>query len=149
MNALCDIFTNITDGENLILEKDKIYHVRQDDSFEFTGYFCTNTAKRNENPDGLRRTAMFLKNKKNVVIDGNGATVVVHGKMTPFLFDRCKNITVKNLAVDYACPTMSEFRVLSNENGICDIKINSDCLFRVEDNNLIWQGENDENGNPY
>ena len=149
MNELCNLFLNINDGENLTLEKDKIYHVRQDDSFEFTGYFCTNTAKRNENPDGLRRTAMFLKNKKNVVIDGNGATVVVHGKMTPFLFDRCKNITVKNLAVDYACPTMSEFRVLSNENGICDIKINSDCLFRVEDNNLIWQGENDEKGNPY
>ncbi len=148
-NELCNLFIGINDNENLTLEKGKVYHIMQDDSFEFEGYFCTNTAKRHENPKGLRRTAMFLKNKKNIVIDGNGATVMVHGKMTPFLFDNCENITVKNLTVDYACPTMTEFRVLKNENGVCTIKINPDCLFRVEENNLIWQGENDKNGNPY
>lgn len=148
-NELCNLFLNINDNENLTLEKGKVYHIMQDDSFEFEGYFCTNTAKRHENPKGLRRTAMYLNNKKNIVIDGNGATVMVHGKMTPFLFDNCENITVKNLTVDYACPTMSEFKVLSNENGVCVIKINPDCLFRVEENNLIWQGENDKNGIPY
>ncbi|MBR3818726.1 MAG: hypothetical protein IKJ41_06205 [Clostridia bacterium] len=148
-NELCKLFLNIDNNESIILEKGKVYHVRQDDSFEFEGYYCTNTAKKHENPNGLRRTAMFLKNKKNIAIDGNGATVIVHGKMTPFLFDNCENIAVKNLTVDYACPTMAEFRVLSNENGVCKIKINPDCLFRIEDDNLIWQGENDKNGNPY
>lgn len=148
-NELCNLFININDNENLALEKGKVYHIMQDDSFEFEGYFCTNTAKRHENPKGLRRTAMYLNNKKNIVIDGNGATVIVHGKMTPFLFDNCENITVRNLSVDYACPTMTEFKVLSNENGVCKIRINPDCLFRVEENNLIWQGENDKNGNPY
>ncbi len=148
-NELCNLFLNINDGENLTLEKDKVYHVRQEDSFEFEGYYCTNTAKRHENPNGLRRTAIFLKDKKNIVIDGNGAKVIVHGKMTPFLFDECENITVKNLTVDYACPTMAEFRVLSNEDGVCVIRINPDCLFRVEGDNLIWQGENGSDGKPY
>lgn len=148
-NELCSLFLNINDGETLILEKEKVYHIRQDDSFEFEGYYCTNTAKRHENPNGLRRTAMFLKNKKNIVIDGNGAKVIVHGKMTPFLFDKCENITVKNLTVDYACPTMAEFRVLSNENGVCVIRINPDCLFRVDGDNLIWHGEKGSDGKPY
>ncbi len=148
-NELCRLFLNVNDGETLTLEKDKIYHVRQEDSFDFDGYYCTNTAKRNENPNGFRRTAMFLENKKDIVIDGNGASVIVHGKMTPFLFDRCENITVKNLTIDYARPTMTEFRILSNENGVCKIKINPDCLFRIEDNNLIWQGENGPDGVPY
>ena len=149
MNELCNIFLNISDGETVTLEKGKVYHVRQDDSFELKGYFCSNTAKKHENPDGLRRTAMFLKDKKNVTVDGNGATVLVHGKMTPFLFDRCENITVKNLTVDYACPTMAEFTVLSNDNGECVIRINPDCLFRIENNELIWQGELGADGKLY
>lgn len=149
MNALSKLFFNIKDGETVILEKDKIYDVRQDDSFELEGYFCTNTAKKHENPNGLRRTAIYLRDKKNIVIDGNGATVLVHGKMTPLLFDRCENITVKNLTVDYACPTMAEFTVLSNENGIYEIKINPECLFRIENGALIWHGENGKDSLPY
>lgn len=149
MNELSELFLNINDGDTVVLEKDKIYHVRQDDSYELYDYYCTNTAKKHENPDGSRRTAIYLKNKKNITIDGNGSTVLVHGKMTPLLFDKCKNITVRNLTVDYACPTMTEFTILSNNDGICVIKINSDCLFRIEKNDLIWQGEPDRNGNPY
>lgn len=149
MNELCKMFLNIENGETVVLEKDKTYHVRQDDSFEMYNYFCSNTAKKHENPDGLRRTAIFLKDKKNITIDGNGATVLVHGKMTPFLFDKCENITVKNLTVDYVCPTMTEFTILSNDNGNCIIKINPDCLFRAKDNDLIWQGENGADGKPY
>ena len=149
MNELSELFLNIRDGDNVVLEKDKIYHVRQDDSFELYGYFCSNTAKKHENPDGMRKTAIYLKNKKNITVDGNGATVMVHGKMTPLLFDRCENIAVRNLTVDYACPTMTEFTILSNNDGKCEIKINSECLFCIEGNDLIWQGESDENGKPY
>lgn len=149
MNELSELFLNIRDGDNVVLEKDKIYHVRQDDSFELYGYFCSNTAKKHENPDGMRKTAIYLKNKKNITVDGNGATVMVHGKMTPLLFDRCENIAVRNLTVDYACPTMTEFTILSNDDGKCEIKINTECLFRIEGNDLIWQGESDENGKPY
>lgn len=149
MNNLCELFLNINDGEYISLKKNGIYHVRQDDSFELEGYYCSNTAKKHENPNGLRRTAMLLQKKKNVVIDGNGSSVIVHGKMTPFLFDKCENITVKNLTVDYACPTMSEFRVVSYENGEYKIKINPECLFRIDGNNLIWHGETGADGNYY
>lgn len=149
MNRLSNLFLNIKNGETLVLEKNGIYDVRQDDSFELEGCFCTNTAKKHENPNGLRRTAIYMKDKKNIVIDGNGATVLIHGKMTPLLFDRCENITVKNLTVDYACPTMAESTVLSNENGVCTIKINRECLFRVEGNSLIWQGECGKDSLPY
>ncbi|MBE6771934.1 MAG: hypothetical protein E7547_07325 [Ruminococcaceae bacterium] len=149
MNELSGLFLNIYDGDTVVLEKGKTYHVRQDDSFEFTGYYCSNTAKKHENPNGLRRTAIYLKDKKNVTINGNGATLTVHGKMTPLLFDGCENITVRNLTVDYACPTMAEFTVVSNNEGEIVIKINSDCLFRVEGNEIIWQGENSAEGKPY
>ncbi len=149
MNILSELFLNIKDGDTVTLEKDKIYHVRQDDSFELNGYYCSNTAKKHENPTGLRRTAIYLKDKKNITIDGNGASIIVHGKMTPLLFDKSENITVKNLTIDYACPTMAEFTIVSNDDGVCVIKINPECLFRIAGKNLIWQGEPDINGKPY
>lgn len=149
MNELCELIKNIKNSDRLTLAENKIYDVRQDDSFELTGYYCSNTAKKHENPNGLRRTAIFLKEKKDITIDGNGATLLIHGKMTPLLFDKCENITVKNLTIDYARPTMSEFTVLKSKDGICDIKINEDCLFRVEENNIFWLGEEDKNGTPF
>lgn len=149
MNKLSKIFLNIKNGETLVLEKNGIYDVREDDSFELKGYYCTNTAKKHENPDGMRKAAVFMKDKKDVVIDGNGATILVHGKMTPLLFDKCENVTVKNLTVDYACPTMAEFTVISSENGVCTIRINPECLFRIEENKLIWQGEYGKDSLPY
>ncbi len=149
MNELCEIFEKVQDGETVILEANKVYDVRPDDSFFLTGYFCTNTAKKHENPDGTRFVAIYLKDKKNITIDGNGATVLVHGKMTPLLFDRCEGIVVRNLVIDYACPTMTEFTVLSNDNGVCDIRINSDCRFRVDGKELYWRGEDSLDGEPY
>lgn len=149
MNELSRLFLNVDNSSTILLKKAKTYHVRQDDSFELSGFFCSNTAKKHENPDGIRKSAIYLKNKNNIVIDGNGASIIIHGKMTPLLFDRCENITVKNLTIDYACPTMAEFTVLSNENGKCIIRINPECLFRIEGNNLIWHGENGIDGKSY
>lgn len=148
MNELSSIFIDIHDGETVVLEN-RTYHVRQDDSFLKKGYFCTNTAKLHENPDGTRYSAVFLKDRKNITIDGNGAEILIHGKMTPLLFDRCKNITVKNLTIDYACPTMTEFTVLSNDNGNVVIRINDECLFRKNGNDLVWMGETGADGKPY
>lgn len=149
MNELSRLFLNISDGETVMLEKGKVYHVRPGDSFTLEGYFCSNTAKKHENPDGVRHTAIFIKDKKNITVDGNSATVIVHGKMTPIVLVRCENITVKNLTIDYARPTMTEFRVLSNNNGICDLQFNADCTFRIEGNEIYFCGEADENGRPY
>ena len=149
MNELCTLIASARSGDRLALEPGKIYHVRQDDSFELSGYFCTNTAKQHENPDGHRCSAVFLEGKKNIVIDGNGATILVHGKMTPLLFSRCENITIKNLVIDYACPTMTEFTVLENRDGVITIRIHPDCLFRVDGNQLYWRGENGLDGKAY
>ena len=89
MNELSLIFSEASDGDIITLEKDKVYDVRQDDSFSVSGFYCSNSAKQDENPNGMRYSAIFLKNKSNITIDGNGATILVHGKMTPMLFYGC------------------------------------------------------------
>ncbi|MBR3836352.1 MAG: right-handed parallel beta-helix repeat-containing protein [Clostridia bacterium] len=149
MNEISTAFDINKYGGIIRFGKEKVYDVYPEDSFNLTGYFCTNTAKKHENPDGARSVAIYLKDKKNMLIDGNGSTLLIHGKMTPFLFDGCENIVVRNLTVDYACPTMTEFTVLSNNNGVCDIRIHPDCRFRVDGNELYWCGENGADGKPY
>ena len=80
MNEFSKLFLGAQDGDTVVLEKNRTYHVRQDDSFELNGYYCSNTAKADENPAGRRYTAIYLKGKKRITVDGNGATVMVHGK---------------------------------------------------------------------
>lgn len=149
MNEICEIFENAKSNSTITLEKEKTYHIYQDDCFELTGYYCTNTARHNENPSGRRFTALYLKDMKDITIEGNGAKIIVHGKMTPLLFDNCSDITVNNLEIDYFCPTMSEFTVLENKNGVCKIKINEDCLFDVTKNSILWHGERNKKGKYY
>ncbi len=149
MNNLSSFFKNVQHGEKITLAENGVYHVCSEDSYCLKGFYCSNTAKRKENPKGEQHAAIFLQNKKNIKIDGNGAHIIIHGKLTPFIFNCCENITVKNLTVDYAVPTMSEFDVLSSLNGIVDINIHSDCLFDVIGNKLVFHGEKGHNGKYY
>lgn len=149
MNELSSLFQHVTDNATLVLQKDKTYHVRQDDSFVLDGYYCSNSAQKTENPSGRRYTAIYLKEKKNILLDGNGATLLIQGKMTPLVFDHCENITLRNLTIDYACPTMAEFTVISNDNGNAVLQINPECRFRIDQNELFWQGELGLDGTPY
>ena len=149
MNEFSKLFLGAQDGDTVVLEKNRPYHVRQDDSFELNGYYCSTTAKADENPVGRRYTAIYLKGKKRITVDGNGATVMVHGKMTPILLDRCQDITFKNLTIDYACPTMAEIAVQNCVDGEYTLKINPECRFRLEENELFWRGEDGLDGKPY
>ena len=73
MNSLCEIFLKAQSNTTINLEKNKVYDVYPEDSFILDGYFCSNTAKKDENPTGRRFTGVFLKDMKDIVIDGNGA----------------------------------------------------------------------------
>ncbi|MBR2330181.1 MAG: hypothetical protein IKA40_02945, partial [Clostridia bacterium] len=82
MNKLCEIFSSVQDGETVLLDN-RVYDVYQDDCFVLSEYYCSNTASKEENPDGTRFVAVYLKDKNNITIDGKGATIKVHGVMTP------------------------------------------------------------------
>ncbi|MBR5442631.1 MAG: hypothetical protein IKV44_06720, partial [Clostridia bacterium] len=132
MNELSKLFTQVNNGDVITLKKDYVYHISQENGFHLTGFYCSNTAKKQENPAGTRKAAIFLENKRDITIDGNNATILIHGKMTPLVLYKCHNVKIRNLTIDYACPTMSEFDILENNNRRCKIKIHDDCLYRLE-----------------
>lgn len=141
--------SSLKNGETVTLSRGRTYHVYQDDCPRFFGYHASNTATQKENPTGERPTAIFLKNKKNIVIDGQGASLIIHGILTPFLFDSCENVTVKNLTVDYARHTMNEYTVESSKSGEALLRMSEGCLYEITDGKLFFVGEKDKEGKPY
>ena len=97
MNELSELFVRASSGQTITLERGKTYVIAPEDSFRLTGLYFSNTAKADENPHAERFCGIYLEGKENVTIDGNGATILIHGIMTPFIFKNCKNITMKHL----------------------------------------------------
>ena len=148
MCELIKIFENIKNNSKITLEN-KIYHVYEEDCHELFGYFCSNTATIEQNPKGNHKTCILIKDKKNVLIDGDGATVLVHGVITPFIIDNCTNVIIKNLTIEYNRPTMSEFFVKEKRGDEYLLEMTKDTLYSVRDDKIIWQGDADHNGTPH
>ncbi len=55
--------------------------------------------------------AFLLKDLENVVLDFGGATVVLHGRIQPFMVDNCKNLTIQNVKIDYDRPFYTQATV--------------------------------------
>ncbi len=148
MRELLSAIDALRDGETLTLKRGAQYDIRQDECAVLHGYHASNTATRAENPTGERKTAIFLRNKKNITIDGNGATLMIHGIMTPLVIDSCERVTVKNLTVDYARPTMNEYCIESSDGGESILRMAEDCLYEVVEGELFFCGERDQSGKP-
>lgn len=131
--------------QKIIIEFEKgQYDVWPETSIYNTGYYVSNSAPKELNPNGERWSALVLKNMKNVIIKGNDALLMIHGIMTPIIVDECEDILIENLNIDYARSTVSEMTVMSSnpEKGtvfhvdpVADYEI-------IEDGKCIrWLGE--------
>ena len=56
-------------------------------------------------------TAFHLRGLNNVILDFGGATLLLHGRIQPFIIDECENITIRNVTVAYDRAFYSEFDV--------------------------------------
>jgi|GEM_PF-316810 len=81
--------------------------------------------------------ALCLENAHDLTIEGNNTLLVLHGKMVSFALLNCSNITIKNLKVDYARPTMSEMTIREIKNDHADVAIHPDSRYRIDDTGRI------------
>lgn len=88
---------------------------------------------------------VLIKNKKNVTLDFGGATLVMHGKIQPFLIDSSENIKIKNCRVTYNRPPFTEARILESTPEYVRLKLNERCTCRIEDGRLVPFGDGWEN----
>ena len=67
------------------------------------------------NDNGLKRSAFPIIGINGLEIDGNGSDFIFHGKMLPFIIENSKNITIKNLSIDWQVPFTLEGKVMAND----------------------------------
>ena len=90
-------------------------------------YFISNTASKEENPDPTKHIGLWIKDMKNLVIDGGGAHLITHGEMTSFVIDQSKNITLRNFTLKAADPSVTEMEVIDTTTYTATFKIHPNC----------------------
>ena len=88
---------------------DKQYHFSKEDS-EFVNVHFSNT-NTIENP--YKHVMFKIKDENELIIEGNSAEIIFHGDINTFLIENSKNITIKNLTINYFKPTAVELYVKS------------------------------------
>ncbi|ANQ48840.1 alpha-1,3-galactosidase B [Flammeovirga sp. MY04] len=89
------------------------YHFRPNKEYQ-KEYFETNTY--DVNPKNL---AVFLSNRKDITINGQGSEFIFHDHIQPFTLDNCENVQLINFSIDWEQPLTAEGRVVySNEKDI-------------------------------
>ena len=95
------------------------YHVYDRTLEEFFSRICNN--------DSVMRRALFrVVDRKNITVNGNGSLLITHGRLTPFVIDRCENITVRDLRIDPVRPFFTQGTVLRAEGDELVLKIDQD-----------------------
>ncbi len=101
------------------------------------------------NDYNLKPIAFPLLRRRGLTVDGEGAALVFHGKMSPFVLDGCENVTLKNLSIDYAEPMYFEAKILAADEHFVEMEYD-DSQFHVDivGDRFRFYGENWENVTP-
>lgn len=87
----------------------------------------------------------LIKDKENITIDFGGATLVMYGRIQPFLIDNCQNVTIKNCSVTYQRPPFTEALILESTPEYARLRLNKKCTCRIEDGRLVPYSDTWEN----
>lgn len=130
-------------------------------TYHFYRDFCESRTIHMTNTDSFDNPQKFfgilLENLDNITIDGNGATLCMHGDMCSMGILNCKNITLKNFTVNYPEPSNTELTVKSKKGKKVVFELPKTANWSVDGKDIVfceqspfsnenyWQFKNDEN----
>ena len=130
------------ESETEYFATEKIYNIYQKDTVKLSDdRYIVLRGKTTPEFDAF----IVIKDKKNVTLDFGGATIVLHGKIQPFLIDNSENITIKNCKITYERPPFTEFTIIEAHPDCMKLKLNDICTCRIEDGKLIPYADTWEN----
>lgn len=134
----------LEDGQTLTLEN-RIYHL-------YPHSACTAYYAPCNNDRGEKKVAVLLKGKSGVTVDGGGATLLCHGRLTPFVLDGCTDIAIRNLTIDYTRPFYTQGTISGSGPEGAVLTVDPKRFpHRVQEGRLIFYDEtweNDVTGTP-
>lgn len=105
-------------------------------------YFESNTT--DENP---RKCAFLFEGISNLIIEGNGSTLIFHEQMQPFTFGNCENVVLKDINIDWDQPLIAQGEVIKVTDENIELGINlKESPYRIEEGKLFFNaGKNKKN----
>ncbi|GGK33789.1 alpha-1,3-galactosidase A [Yeosuana aromativorans] len=130
-----DVLNNDKESECTIEFKTGIYNFYPEKAYE-------KYVKISNNDNGLRKFIFALEGRKNITINGNGATFIFHGSVIPFLVENSTNIKIENINIEYDFPFDLEGVVVANnqKEKTFDLKINKENKYKIKDDILYFSG---------
>jgi len=105
-------------------------------------YYESNTTNNNPKCNGI-----LLSQLNNLIIEGNGSSFIYHGTMQPFTIDGCKNISIKNVKIDWDFPLTGQGNVVDTATNYIDVKIDEKQYpYEIENGKIVFVGEGWKSG---
>ena len=101
-------------ASTLVLPCDTL-HIKPGLAFEEYQYIS------NHDPS-MKRIAFQLKSMKDFCIEGNGAVLMFSGHISPFHLEKCRNISVRDLTIDFDRPFVSEGKIVGAGKGFFELE---------------------------
>lgn len=104
--------------------------------------YISNTSSETECPSKEKTIGLHLYGLNDVKVEGTGATLMMHGKITPIAIDNSCGVTLSNLTVDFERPGTSELTYTEVAPGKVMMKAHRDTRYDIVDGriNLIGEG---------
>ncbi len=131
------------DDEKTIRFEKGIYFFSSDKCKKYMLYI-TNTVGDSEfsaeETPHLNAVPVYFNHINDLIFDGNGSVFIIDGKVTNIAVEHCRNITLKNLEIRHLHPDMHELKVIRKSHFYVDFQIDSDSLYKLENNKLYFYG---------
>ncbi len=89
----------------------------------------------------IRKCAVLIEDFKNLTIDFNGSDLIFHGRVQPITIDSSKNITIKNVTIDWEVPMTAQGQITKVENDYIEIQINPESPCEIRNKKIFFIGE--------
>ncbi len=87
-------------------------------------------------------TPFHLDGFEDLTIVGNGSAFIMHQRMTPFVLNACRNVTISRLSIEHVRPSVFELRVVDKGIQVINFEAIGDDTFLIEDGQLVWLDAN-------
>ena len=67
--------------------------------------------------------AYAFRNKKNVIINGNGSTIICNRQSQAFYFENCENLTFSNFFIEYDPPCSTQGTIMAINGSTWDVAV--------------------------
>lgn len=104
-------------------------------------YFISNTSTQEECPSKVKTIGLLFEGLKDLTVEGNGATLMFHGEMTTIALERCENMKLRDLHVDFERPAGSEMTYTKVADGEVEISIHPDTRYEIVKDRMNLYGE--------